>query len=378
MAETVSLMVLPSLLPDAPPQVLMESDGVWRDMSPAASARNELSMRQVKGQIDRLLGQVMEEVASGRSHSARGSGLPPTFRQLYEILPQSVRDTLRDKSPQNLTADNLPTLLIHLHPQSEWVPWEMLHDGDNYLGLKWQIARLPIVSKNVNASVPQPHQVQTIFSLLGRNVLDTPEEQLWQDTFNGMSQERRVPANGAGNYPDVDVVASAHDADILHITCHGGIPGDDGELVWTLDHRSTSAFSYHITSTFVNTLLLKARPLVFGNACASSLAAGTGGAASGERLGLIPGFGASFFAQGAVNFVGTFAPVTKSVGIDFARIFYRNLLGHNGQPATAIGHALWQTKQHFFGQDLPGQANKPDLSYLFYCLYGLPNVVYQV
>lgn len=381
-ADTVSLMVLPSLPLDAPPQILMESDGVWRDMSPASSARNEVSMKQVKEQIDRLLGRVMEEVEDGTPHSARGGGLTSKFMELFEILPQNVRDILLAKSPQPLTSENVPTLLIHLHPQSEWIPWEMLHDGENYLGLRWQIARLPIVSSTVNANAQSPHQVQTIFSLLGRNVLEEAEEQLWRNTFSGLPQERRVPLAAGGDYANVDVVADARDADILHITCHGGIKNDDGEFVWTLDHRNSATFSYHITSTVVNSLRLRARPLVFGNACASSLATDAAGADAADnnarRRGLIPGFGTSFFAQGALNFVGTFAPVTKSVAIEFARIFYQNLLGQGAQPGSSIGRALWKTKMSFYEQDVPGQANKPDLSYLFYGLYGVPDTIYRI
>jgi CHAT domain-containing protein len=350
-------------------------------MSPASSARNEVSMKQVKEQIDRLLGRVMEEVEDGTPHSARGGGLTSKFMELFEILPQNVRDILRAKSPQSITSDNVPTLLIHLHPQSEWIPWEMLHDGENYLGLRWQIARLPIVSTSVNAHVQRSHQVQTIFSLLGRNVLEEAEEKLWSNTFNGLPQEHRIPPAGGGDYANVDVIANARDADILHITCHGGIKNDDGEFVWTLDHRNSATFSYHITSTVVNSLRLRARPLVFGNACASSLASNTTGADADNnthRRGLIPGFGTSFFAQGVLNFVGTFAPVTKSVAIEFAHIFYQNLLGQNGQPGSSIGRALWKTKTQFYERDVQGQANKPDLSYLFYCLYGVPDTVYQI
>ena len=375
--DVVSLMVLPPLVPDTPPQILMESDGVWRDMSPAGGMRSEVSVKQTKEQIDRLLGLVMKDVENGTPLSGRGKNLTSKFGDLYEdLLPQSVRDELFAKSPQQpADAADVPTLLIHLHPQSEWVPWEMLHDGDNYLGLKWQIARLPIVSKNVNPNLRQPHLVQTIYSLLGRNVLDPSEVQLladWQNTFAGRPQEWRVPPPGSINYPDVDVIAGARDVDILHITCHGGIKNDEGEFVWTLDHRG-SELSYHITQTMVSRLTLRSRPLVFGNACASAAAD-----ANGDQRGLLPAFGASFFAQGALNFVGTFAPVTKVVAVEFARLFYAHLFGPGGQPGEGIGRALWKTKADFFARDLLGAPGKPDLSYLFYCLYGLPDTMYQI
>lgn len=378
--DTVSLMVLPPLVPDLPPQILMASGGTWRDMTPAGAVRNELlTMSQLREQIDRLLGLVMQEVEEGTTHSARSGRLKSEFMQLYEILPQGVRELLSVKSQQSPgAAAGPPTLLLHLHPQSEWVPWEMLHDGDNYLGLKWQLARLPIVPKNINPSRQQPRQVQSIFSLLGKNVFEETEadlRQLWQTTFGGRPQEQRFPPDANSNYPDVDVVTNSRDADILHITCHGGLKNEEGEFVWTLDHRSKSALTFHITSRIVSSLSLRARPLVFGNACAS--VRGGGGVGVGPR-GLIPGFGASFFSQGALNFVGTFAPVSKSVAVEFARTFYGHLLGLGGQPGESVGRALWRTKTEFYGRDIPAQPDKPDLSYLFYCLYGLPDTTYQV
>ena len=99
---------------------------------------------------------------------------------------------------------------------------------------------------------------------------------------------------------------------------------------------------------------------MFGNACASN--------AAGNQGGLSTGLGTSFFTQGALNFVGTFAPITKSLAIEFARQFYLRLL----QDQMPIGKALWATKKHFF--DLGGN----DPSYLFYCLYGPSETCFQI
>ncbi len=76
--------------------------------------------------------------------------------------------------------------------------------------------------------------------------------------------------------------------------------------------------------------------------------------------------------------MGTFAPITKTVAIEFAQIFYQNLLGVGGQGSCAIGPALWKTKLHFYERDKPEQANRPDPSYMFYALYGLPSSTFQV
>ena len=108
--------------------------------------------------------------------------------------------------------------------------------------------------------------------------------------------------------------------------------------------------------------LRTSRPLVFGNACASS----SGRPADG--VGLTPGLGTAFVANGASAFVGIFAPVTKRLAFDFACEFYRRLLG-DGLP---VARALWKTKCHF------KESGEKDPSWLFYCLYGLPETCFQV
>jgi hypothetical protein len=93
---------------------------------------------------------------------------------------------------------------------------------------------------------------------------------------------------------------------------------------------------------------------VFGNACASA----------GADLAALQGFGASFMVGGALNFVGTFAPITKTMAVEFAKRFYANLFGDNVRPPLPIGEALRATKASFVAQSCT------DPSYLFYCLYG--------
>jgi hypothetical protein len=164
-----------------------------------------------------------------------------------------------------------------------------------------------------------------------------------------------------GNLTVDDLVALKNgDPDIIHVTCHGG------QDYWTLDHISPSPPVVRITQPTVEMLgptLRRSKPLVFGNACASAGAAGVQ-PPGGTALALGP----TFLAQGAAAFVGTFAPVTATLAVDFACEFYKRLLGQ-GLP---IGQALWETKKYY--SDNKG----PDPSWLFYCLYGLPDMRFQI
>lgn len=380
MAETVSLMVVPTNNADALPQVLMEHGGVWQDMSPALTVRAAESVTRIKDKIDRHLGQLMSEVEMGASFTADSAPLRAPFAESYRLLvPSSVQQVLARAVESSAGPEDVPVLRVHTHPFSEWIPWEILHDGEDFLGLRFQIARLPIVSQAPDLAPAGARQVQRIYNLLGKNVLDDQngaEQTAWASTFGGPFPDnvkmRHAPSAGATDYPDLDTLTEALDADILHVTCHGGLRDEQQNIYWTLNHHSKIKFKFHLTTTVIDDLSFDTRPLVFGNACASSMGAG-----AGERGGgLVPGFGSSFFARGALNFVGTFAPITRRLAIDFAREFYRRLLGMGGEPARSVGQALLATKRHY--RNHPSAGMRGDPSYLFYCLYGAPETTYTV
>ena len=78
----------------------------------------------------------------------------------------------------------------------------------------------------------------------------------------------------------------------------------------------------------------------------------------------MPGLGTFFFRRGALNVIGTFAPVRIDVAVHFAQAFYQKLLGGNGAGGTPIGKALLETRAEFH------RKQDPDVSHLFYCLFG--------
>jgi hypothetical protein len=212
--------------------------------------------------------------------------------------------------------------------------------------------------------------VQRVYNLLANNFLDAPQQALWANTFNGIlpaGHETKFPPPN----PSIDDIANARNADILHITCHGGLrdPTNSQEVYWTLDSNHQLPIHYEFrSSSFDNDFIgYETKPLVFGNACASTNSGG-----GGHKNGLIPGYGASFFAKGALNFVGTFAPITKTLAVEFARLFYQNLLGAGGVAPLPIAQALWATKNHY-----RLTVKSPDPSYLFYCLYGPPDTIFR-
>lgn len=359
MPEALHIMVLPTAV-DAPPQVLFDDSGIWRDTSRLVFDSQTKIMQRIQQRLATVMTQVAR-VSQPAPIDANAPGFRSLFADLYrELLPPEVRDALRT-AIQSAPAGAAPQLNVYFRPGAEWVPWELLHDGEGFLGVRFAISRLPIVPEATEIRPPRNRTVSKVYSLLGKDVLDDPAP--WASTFAGFANhpgwELRFPADGQQNYPLLTQLDEARDADILHVTCHGGLKAPDTDYFWSLDDKNPLFFDYRITPDTARTVNLTARPLVFGNACASANAL--------DLQGLL-GFGPSFMIGGALNFVGTFAPVTKTMAVSFARRFYTNLFGSPPQPGLPISEALRATKQ--------AMANATDPSYLFYCLYGPPDSTY--
>src|SRR5262249_54534016 len=209
-------------------------------------------------------------------------------------------------------------------------------------------------------------RVANVYSLLARNVLAGGALTDWITTFDGFgkngSWEHRFPSSDVSNdYPSVvQLETGSTVADIVHLTCHGGLKKGKN-YYWTLDHLNPRTFDYDIDSDIAKSTVMAKRPLVFGNACASDA----------TDFGAMHGFGSYFMIGGALNFVGTFAPITKTMAIAFAKRFYQRLLGVPGGAAgMPIAQALLETKLSF------SQENCQDPSYLFYSPYGPPEATY--
>lgn len=363
MTAQLSLMVTPTKLTptaaddttEGPPQFYVLRNTVWRDVPLSAGPIGRPS--EVKESIEKKLTGIMSAPPT-EAHGALGALAGHFFQVWSKWIPESIQREL-DQLPRS--ADDPPCVTLYIHQSLEWIPWELMHDGTDFLGVRYVIARLPIVRRGP-ASLPAQRHVTRICAFLGEHVMDGAEQAEWEGTFAGLpngTTVERFPENGV--WPTADTVTQAAKADILHITCHGGINDPEWETVWTLNHQGLP-FTYGIGQAGVDQMAFADEgPLVFGNACKSSAGAAT-------STGLTPGLAYSFFDKGAAAFVGTFAPITKTMALKFAAAFYGHLLGES----QGVGKALWRTKSDF---DVAGET---DPSWLFYCLYGAPETQFVV
>lgn len=370
-----SIMVLANKTADGKVmfQFFVEQNGIWHDTS--ASGGLSMSLEEAQADTDERLSELMRLVGESRKNNQPipdhfTAFLQGKFKTMYEgIVPTEVQAYLKLTVDRAAKDKKEAVLRIHMQEGAEWIPWELMFDGVDFLGLRFQISRLPITPGGPDLTEFKRHQLK-VYSLLGKNVVSRASDaellKAWRATFPDLPEVAEQvwhPATDAPadeDWPSVNQMKQAGVADIIHLTCHGGLKDKRGNVYWSLNPDSMWPQGVQIYPDTVRLLELRQRrPLVFGNACASVAGGDLNGGGAGNA-GLTPGLGTAFFAQGALNFVGTFAPVTKQIAIEFAREFYKRLL-HEQLP---VGKALLETKRYYQGK------NENDPSWYFYCLYG--------
>ena len=171
-------MVLPPLLAEDPPRFLVAAGGFWRDMGTATkyvdlSKLQQMIDEQLKADMAALDPQVNAPIAVGNYNAL-----------LYDpLIPEPLQRLLKTVQPDN-AGDPPPLLRMHLDPSLEWIPWEVAHDGNDYLGLRFRIARLPIVRPGKELPpAKDPWPVARIYNFLGEFVLDPALHAIWAKTF---------------------------------------------------------------------------------------------------------------------------------------------------------------------------------------------------
>jgi hypothetical protein len=373
-----------------PPLFLIQEDDLWRELcsEPLVEPFSKSfttptpTPQEIKTYIDATLRDTLETKEFVPETLANLAKLGKTIFQA--LLPRKLRARIRTTPTSSEEfPSKLPILKVYTH-SAEWIPWELMHDGTDFLGLRYQIARLPILMALDTACRRKTDVVvTTATSFLAAGLLKESDEgykewlDKWQDTFSfltatGKISETRYPDNNANpkrNYPlvrDVLPVIAAHEG-IIHFTCHGILDGEESRnFTWTLkeEYSEDQRYIYRILATDLNWLDEgvevpdePTRPLVFGNACGSA-GQGVLGQDFGSQL---------IDSYGAAAYVGAFAKVSKSLAVDFAHRFYRNLLCED----LTIGEALWKTKSDY------KKGGEKDPSWLFYYLWGLPDTRFR-
>jgi tetratricopeptide (TPR) repeat protein len=301
----------------------------------------------------------LRDLAAETAHLAaavRGGG-GPAARPLERVgglvfshlLTEPARARLREAGPADLYL-RLDERLVH-------VPWELCHDGRDFLATKFRIGRQVITS----LPLPHPRPVREAGATLRVLIVADPTETLPQaaeeaDRLCGLLDALPavdVTLIGGKSVRRVPLLAALQEHDVVHFAGHShhdaAVPARSG---WHLAEGVLTAGE-----------IAKLRPspcLVFSNSCE----AGTSPAwESGYRYeGHAFGIGSAFLLAGAHNYVGTFWVVHDEESVLFATSCYRALAS-----GMSLGAALLEARHAVIAE-----RGSQGLTWASYLLYGNP------
>jgi SOS-response transcriptional repressor LexA len=240
--------------------------------------------------------------------------------------------------------------IVSISTNEHWIPWELIHDRDDFWGNKFILARLPRLpdpsffsasdgTVKQNAST----QLRKVVNVIGGG-LKPPIVERVRKLFTAFGPD--IPVEPPVERATLaEVLRSIADADIIHFTCHGHTA--PWPCLQIADDRSPTPC---LTPSDLENLLELTGSVIFANACASAVVT--------SFLGELCNFGWEFCKKGAVAYIGTLGLVPTEYAITFAERFYERLL--NGY---TVGESLHYAKS---------KAERENPFWLLYTIYGRP------
>ncbi|MEU6662291.1 CHAT domain-containing protein [Streptomyces sp. NPDC046821] len=289
---------------------------------------------------------------AGDGDTALGRVLKQKGRLLFDSLfprsggPEMVRQ-LKESSGPLLVSTN-----------ESLVPWELLHDGDSFLGLVHELGRRSVVSRPVVGG-RQCTQVRRAL-IVGDTLGDLPSAREESERISGWLTGHGVACTVLTGRDATltrviqELAEDEEPYDLFHYSGH--VSGASGAAGLMVHNRKL------IDMDALQPLAgLGAPPVVFINGCASAEPTLEAGARALAEASLTMSACMSFMVMGAKTVVGTRTPVGDASALRFAEAFYGQL-----QDQITAGAAMRQARA-----DLERRA---DWAWASFVLYGDPEV----
>lgn len=243
--------------------------------------------------------------------------------------------------------------ILAISTNEQWIPWELMFDGDDFWGKKYMLTRYPRPSDHTKwprevTEHGNSRVVQKVVNVIGGGLQIDDSERAGQ-LFKGVSS--RVTVSELREKAVAELSTEIATADVIHCTCHGLLHPH------LLRISKDGSRTQNLLPETVRLLPLQAGTLVFANACSSAAAA--------LLFGTFNSFGWEFYLKGAEVFIGTLGAVPTKYAIEFAEIIYAQLFN-----AHSIGQALTKAREE--------AEKKQNIFWLLYCVYGDPDYVLKL
>ncbi len=271
-----------------------------------------------------------------------------------ELIPPQIKERLTATTEKNLMI-SIDDMLVH-------VPWELLHDGKDFLCQRFAMGRTVSTRQQVSAvarAIGQPLKMQILADPTGDLPASYQEGIAIKDEIGKLDEWVDVTLRTTDIRKDY-VKSKIRNFDILHYAGHGEHDSANPERSgWVLHDGILNARE---VMNLVGPVPMPA--LVFSNACQTGQ---TDQWRLSEDYGeKIFGLANAFLLTGVQHYVGTFWEIPDEAGSHFALEFYKNLMA-----ACTIGEAVRRAKGSLidrYGEDT--------IVWASYVLYGDPTSFY--
>ncbi len=307
-------------------------------------AYDEAAVGQAVQRLEAILGGADRD---GRISKQNLEDLAGLGHQLWELL-------LPVSSRARVGRSTAAELVLTLDDQLPRIPWELLHDGREFLGLRFGMGRVVSTAKQLAASrpreVPGPLKIAMVADPEGA-LPDTLREATQLSTHLGDRPEYTVVVNDR-RVSRAEFLAQFGASDVVHVA--GQVEYDSGGGFVLGDGRVTvSELARQPAGATVPRLVF-----------VTASEADTGGNRHGEAA--VFGLASAIVTAGVKHFVGSLRAVPGSGGFQFAHEVYRHLA--TGQ---SIGVAVREARR-----EAARRHGKAQLTWAAYVLYGDPAARY--
>jgi hypothetical protein len=326
----------------------------WKSVGPAEL---KLNRNAVLSDFERVLPIIMTSSIRFRSFTQYATQVEEPIdllaaigKKLYLDLNPDVKEAIKGANS------------IHIITNDVRIPWDIMHDDQEFLTLNHPFGISPIVkTQDLKREPKRNSKLNVLFIVDTKNNLSQSREEI-QKILSLMAKSVKhnkieyvfLKGKDATRGRVSDLLQKYY-FDIIHVATHAKFepmdPDDSGVVLNDGLLRTRDIYK-----------TLKDDPpwLVFMNACES---ARTRELSYLEKYDELSGLGIAFVKAGAPSYIGTIGMINDSSASEIAVGFYKNLLG-----GSTIGESLRKAKREFFDN------NPEDLSWSAFTLYGDPNL----
>lgn len=332
--------------------ILRQADSLLIDLAEVGSLIPRSEIRVDEGFLQELVGelQILGETGVGGASTSRDleriGGLISSH-----LLTEQAREHLRRATPG--------PLYLRLDEEVLQVPWELCHDGEQFLASRFQVGRQVITGRSLpptEATSPRGDNLRVL-------LVADPTESLTQVTAEAerlcelldAAPNVEVTLMGGRSVRRIPLLAALGEHDVVHFAGHSH---------YDTEHPERSGWRLHEGLLTAEELsrLRPAPALVFSNSCEAGATTEWSRASGFDRRAF--GIGSAFLFAGVRNYIGTFWVVHDEESAAFATACYR---------ALASGHSLG-TALHA-ARESARSDHGASLTWASYLLYGDPTFV---